>query len=58
MKENKIDFTKLNDRLIEQAYEASGYVLNTEQRTKLLQAKIDRARVAIEHRKKFPAYAN
>jgi hypothetical protein len=33
-------------------------VLDTRQRTELLQAKIDRARVAIEHRKKFPAYAN
>jgi hypothetical protein len=58
LKDNKIDFTKLNDRLVEQAYEASGFVLNSDQRTKLLQRKIDRAREAIEHRKKFPAYAD
>jgi hypothetical protein len=58
LKENKIDFTKLNDRIVEQAYEASGFVLNTEQRAKLMQRKIDRARQAIEHRKKFPAYAD
>jgi hypothetical protein len=58
LKDTKIDFTKLNDRLVEQSYEAAGFVLNTEQRAKLLQRKIDRARDAIEHRKKFPAYAN
>jgi hypothetical protein len=58
LKENKIDFTKLNDRIIEQAYEASGFILNNKQRTELLQRKIDRASDAIEHRKKFPAYAD
>jgi hypothetical protein len=58
LKENRIDFTKLNDRIVEQAYKVSGIELNSEQRAKLLQAKIDRARQAIEHRKKFPVYAD
>lgn len=58
MKTDNIDFSKLSDRIVEQAFEASGFVLNTEQRNRLLQNKIDRAREAIEHRKKFPAYAD
>jgi hypothetical protein len=58
LKTDNIDFSKLSDRIVEQAFEASGFVLNTEQRNRLLQNKVDRAREAIEHRKKFPAYAD
>jgi hypothetical protein len=58
LKTDNIDFSKLSDRIVEQAFEASGFVLNTEQRNRLLQNKIDRARETIEHRKKFPAYAD
>jgi hypothetical protein len=58
LKTDNIDFSKLNDRIVEQAFEASGFVLDTKQRNQLLQNKIDRAREAIEHRKKFPAYAD
>jgi hypothetical protein len=37
----KIDYTKLNERIVEQAYEA---VLNKEQLQKLIQDKFERAR--------------
>jgi len=38
---DKIDYSKLNDRIVEQAYEA---ILNKEQLQKLIQDKLDRAR--------------
>ena len=38
----QIDYTKLNERVVEQAYEA---VLNKEQLQKLIQDKFDRAKV-------------
>ena len=58
MNTSNIDYSKLNDRLVEQAWEATGFVLDSEQRKQLLQRKIDRATEAVEHRKKFPAYVS
>jgi hypothetical protein len=37
------DYTKLNDRIVQQAYEVSNLVLINEMKTRLFQNKIDRA---------------
>jgi len=37
------DYTKLNDRIVRQAYEASQFILTEELRTRFLQEKIQRA---------------
>ena len=37
------DFSKLNDRIVKQAFDASGYVLTEAQKQKLFQNKVDRA---------------
>ena len=37
------DFTKLNDRIVRQAFDASKIVLSEAQRQKLFQNKVDRA---------------
>ena len=54
----KIDYSKLNDRIVEQAVVASKsfYALSEEQKKQLFQNKIDRARVALEARKTSPLY--
>ena len=44
------DFTKLNDRIVQQAWEVSNLVLTAEMRNKLFQNKIDRAREMLEIR--------
>lgn len=53
-----IDYSKLNDRIVEQAIAASKtfYGLTKEQKKQLFQNKIDRARVALEARKTSPLY--
>jgi hypothetical protein len=45
-----IDYKKLNDRIVKQAYEASDAFLTEAQLQKLFQNKIDRARQMIEAR--------
>lgn len=53
MKDNKIDYSKLNDRIVEQVYEtAFPNVLTRELRTKLINEKIERARLERESLKK------
>ena len=39
----KIDYTKLNDRIVEQAYDLSNMTLSEELKTRLFQDKIRRA---------------
>ena len=53
-----IDYSKLNDRIVEQAESASKtfYALTKEQTKQLFQNKIDRARVALDARKTSPLY--
>jgi len=46
----QIDYTKLNDRIVKQAYDVSSAVLTEAQKQKLFQNKIDRARSMIESR--------
>jgi hypothetical protein len=50
----KIDYKKLNERVIEQAYEA---VLNKEQLQKLIQDKFDRAKIYQESLRKSPTFS-
>ena len=50
----QIDYEKLNERVVEQAYEA---VLNKEQLQKLIQDKFDRARVYHESLAKLPTFS-
>ena len=45
-----IDYSKLNDRIVKQAYDATTAVLTKAQVQKLFQNKIDRARQMIEAR--------
>lgn len=47
----KTDYTKLNDRIVKQAYEVSNLVLTNDMKVRLFQNKIDRARVELEARK-------
>ena len=47
-----IDYSKLNDRIVEQAY----YTLSDEQKQKLIQNKIERARVMIASQAKEAVY--
>ena len=46
----KIDYTKLNDRIVEQAYELSNMTLSEELKTRLFQDKIRRATEMIQAR--------
>jgi hypothetical protein len=48
-----IDYTKLNDRVVKQAYDASSAFLTEAQRQKLFQNKIDRAAAMIRAQEKF-----
>ena len=46
----KIDYTKLNDRVVEQAYELSNMTLSEELKTRMFQDKIQRAAEMIQAR--------
>ena len=54
----KIDYTKLNKRIVEQAYEtAFGLELTKEQLQKLIQDKLERARHYSESLAKSPTFS-
>jgi hypothetical protein len=56
MKHSKIDYAKLNDRIVEQVNESlKSYTLSKEQTDQLIQAKFDRARQYSEALKNSPA---
>ena len=40
-----IDYKKLNDRIVDQAYKSSTFILDEEQKHQLIQGKIERARI-------------
>ena len=44
------DYSKLNDRIVKQAFESGGYVLTEAQKQKLFQNKIDRAQDMLKGR--------
>jgi hypothetical protein len=46
----QIDYTKLNDRIVKQAFDATSAFLTEEQKQKLFQNKIDRAEQMIAAR--------
>lgn len=48
-----IDYTKLNDRIVKQAYDVSTAFLNEAQVKKLFQNKIDRAAAMIRAQEQF-----
>jgi hypothetical protein len=48
-----IDYVKLNDRIVQQAYEITNLVLTDDMKVRLFQNKIDRARQMIEARASF-----
>lgn len=50
----KIDYKKLNERIVEQAYES---VLTKEQFQKLIQDKLERAKIYQKSLHKSPAYS-
>jgi hypothetical protein len=53
----KIDYTKLNDRIVEQAYEAVLGEMSKEQLQKLIQDKFDRARIYSKSLAKAPTFS-
>jgi hypothetical protein len=54
----QIDYTKLNERVVEQAYEAAlSNTLTKEQLQKLIQDKFERARVHHEALAKSPTFS-
>jgi hypothetical protein len=56
MKHSKIDYTKLNDRIVEQVTESvSPYIMSKEDTARLIQAKFDRARQYHEALKNSPS---
>jgi hypothetical protein len=51
-KTEDIDYATLNDRLVMQAIESAGYVMNKDLTTRLIQGKFDRAKEMLEKREK------
>jgi hypothetical protein len=51
-----IDYTKLNDRIVRQAYEASQFILTEELKTQVFQDKIRRAAEMLQARNIDTAY--
>ena len=50
------DFSKLNDRIVKQAYEVSNLVLTDEMKVRLFQNKLDRAKALLESKRKEAVY--
>jgi hypothetical protein len=44
------DYTKLNDRIVKQAFDASGFILSKSQKQRLFQNKVDRAQEMLKGR--------
>jgi hypothetical protein len=47
----KIDYSKLNDRIVEQAYVSADFTMTEDQKQRLFQNKIDRAQAMLEAQK-------
>jgi len=52
------DYTKLNDRIVKQAYEVSDLVLTNDMKVRLFQNKIDRAAAMIQAQEQFSRLIN
>ena len=57
METKKIDYTKLQERIVEQAYETAFGEMTREQLQKLIQDKFERARIYHEARVKAPSFS-
>ena len=57
MEYKEIDYTKLNQRIVEQAFASANMEMTPEQKQKLIQDKFERARKHYEAQKKFAAYS-
>jgi len=55
--EKEIDYTKLNERVVEQAYETAFGEITREQLQKLIQDKFERARIYHEAKVKAPTFS-
>jgi hypothetical protein len=55
-KKNMTDYTKLNDRIVQQAYTLSNMTLSEELKTKLLQDKIRRAAEMLQARDRVACF--
>jgi hypothetical protein len=55
MEYKEIDYTKLNQRIVEQAFASANMEMTPEQKQKLIQDKFERARKHYEANKKFLA---
>ena len=53
----QIDYTKLNERVVEQAYETAFGEISKEQLQKLIQDKFERARIYREALAKAPTFS-
>jgi hypothetical protein len=53
----EIDYTKLNERIVEQAYETAFGEITQEQLQKLIQDKFERARIYREALAKAPTFS-
>jgi hypothetical protein len=53
----KIDYEKLNERIVEQAYETAFGEISQEQLQKLIQDKFERARIYREALEKSPTFS-
>ena len=51
-----IDYTKLNERIVEQATEIPGFTLSEEQKQQLFKNKIERAAAMLQSRNKDVVY--
>ncbi len=56
MEYSNINFDKLSQRIVEQAYASASQVMTEEQKRKLIQDKFDRARELYEAQQKNPIY--
>ena len=54
---SEIDYTKLNERIVEQAYETAFGEMTKEQLQKLIQDKFERARLYSESLNKSPTFS-
>lgn len=50
------DYSKLNNRIVKQAYEVSNLVLTDEMKVRLFQNKIERAKAMLESQRKESVY--
>jgi len=50
------DYTRLNDRIVQQAWDVSNLTLTEEMKTQLFQNKIRRAAEMIQARERVPVY--